>query len=132
VRAALPKVGAVTICSSSRFYETARRVAAELAARGVTVHTPRFDYNERHTEVGPEDKAWLTREFLDKVRQADLVYVVDEGGYTGTSVCIEVGYAAALGKTIVLSEPAIEHAVAALADEVVSVAELPTALRSGD
>jgi hypothetical protein len=127
----LPKVDSVTICSSSRFYGTVRRIATDLAAQGVTVFTPRFDWDEEHVEVASADKIWLTRDFLEKVGRADLIYVVAEGGYTGRSVCIEVGYAAALGKTIVLSERPSEPAVAALTTGVVPVERLSTMLQCG-
>lgn len=120
----LRDVKTVTICSSSKFYPQAQQVAARLAERGLTVHTPRFDYNEEVVEVRPEDKKWLTREFLSKIDDSDAVYVIDENGYTGRSVCIEIGYAAALRKRVILSEPPAEAAGAALADAVVSVNDL--------
>lgn len=114
-------VTTVTICSSSKFYAKARRVADKLTHRGLVVYTPRFDYDEEVVEVGPSEKAWLTRDFLAKIKQSDAVYVIDEQGYTGRSVCIEIGFAAALGKRVFLSEPPAEAAVAALADAVVPV-----------
>ena len=123
-------IGAVTICSSSRFYSTVQRLAADLKPLGITVHTPNLDYDERFTRVGTVDKKRLTLDFLEKVRDANLVYVVDEGGYTGTSVSIEVGFAAALGKIIVLSEEPAEAAIAALAHRIIPVDRFPDDLRA--
>ena len=110
----LTAIGVLTICSSSKFYEVAQAVAQQTADRGVTVHTPRFDFNEELVAVTVTDKIQLTHEFLRKIEASDAIYVVDGGGYTGRSVCIEIGYASALGKTVVLSEPPAENAVRAL------------------
>jgi nucleoside 2-deoxyribosyltransferase len=120
----LAGIEAIVISSSTKFYGTAKSVAAELAGTGITVYTPRFDFDEETSTVGQEDKVRLTREFLSKIGRSDVVYVVDEGGYTGRSVCIEIGYAAALGKPVILSEPPAEDAVLALASEVIPVAEI--------
>lgn len=118
----------VTICSSSRFYSQAKRLVEELSECGITTYTPRFDYDEEVTQVSREDKAMLTHEFLEKVAESDAIYVIAGNGYTGRSVCIEIGYATALGKTVVLSEPAEEAAVQALTSAVIPISELPDRL----
>jgi nucleoside 2-deoxyribosyltransferase len=111
----------VTICSSSKFYSQAERLAGALIAKGVEVYTPRFDFNEELREVQPDEKQRLTLEFLGKIQRSTNIYVVAEGGYTGTSVCIEIGYAKALGIPIYLSSAPTEAAVAALATEIVPI-----------
>jgi nucleoside 2-deoxyribosyltransferase len=125
----LEEIKSVTICSSSKFYETARQLAAKLRSGGVVVHTPHFDFNEELVEVSREKKAELTHEFLKKIHESDAIYVVDQHGYTGPSVCIEVGFASALGKQVILSEPARDGAVAALANAIIGVDTFPAALR---
>ena len=109
----------LTICSSSKFYSQAERLAGALTAQGVKVYTPRFDFNEELREVPSDDKQRLTLEFLGKIERSTGIYVVAEGGYTGTSVCIEIGFAKALGKAIYLSSTPAEAAVAALATDIV-------------
>jgi hypothetical protein len=37
---------------------------------------------------------------LDKIDDADVVYVVNPGGYVGRSVCVDIGYAYARNKPI--------------------------------
>jgi nucleoside 2-deoxyribosyltransferase len=125
----LTGIGTLTICSSSRFYEAAQALAKELAGAGLTVFTPRFDFNEEFVEVTVADKISLTHEFLHKIDRSDAIYVIDEDGYTGRSVCIEIGYARAKGKTVVLSEPPAENAVQALATEVISVDDITKRIR---
>ncbi|GAA2851901.1 hypothetical protein Acy02nite_35600 [Actinoplanes cyaneus] len=115
----------LTICSSSKYYDVVRIVTGHLAERGITVNTPRFDFNEQLVEVTPEQKRELTHEFLDKIRRSAAIYIVAADGYTGRSVCIETGFAAALGLPVYISEPPAEAAVAALVTEVVSTADAP-------
>jgi hypothetical protein len=118
----------LTICSSSKYYDVVRTVTGQLAERGVTVNTPRFDFNEQLVEVTPEQKRELTHEFLDKIRRSAAIYIVAGDGYTGRSVCIETGFAAALGLPVYISEPPAEAAIAALVTDVVSTADAPDIL----
>lgn len=120
----------VTICSTSKFYDQVKRLAGLLAAQGIEVLTPRFDFDEEVREVGAGDKRWLTLEFLEKIARSTAIYVMAEGGYTGTSVCLEIGYARALGLPIYISAAPAEAAVAALVTAVVpleAAAEILTA-----
>jgi hypothetical protein len=118
----------VTICSSSKYYGAVKAIADELTERRVRVNTPRFDVDEEIVDVTPEQKMRLTREFLDKVRRSTCIYVVAEDGYTGRSVCIEIGFAAALEKPVFISESPVEAAVSALVRDVVSVEDAPAFL----
>ncbi|WP_405096094.1 hypothetical protein [Micromonospora sp. NBC_01412] len=122
-------ISSVTICSSSKFYDTARRAEDLLRKAGLTVYTPRYDYSEQQVRVGESDKIRLTREFLDKVARSDAVFVIANGGYAGVSVCIEVGYAVGQGKTVVFSEQPTEFALRALVDAVVPVDEIGDEVR---
>ncbi|GAA2589997.1 hypothetical protein GCM10010435_80870 [Winogradskya consettensis] len=118
-------MGEVTICSSSKYYGVVQSLAGELVDRQVVVNTPRFDFDEEIVEVRAEQKWALTHEFLGKVRRSACIYVVAEGGYTGRSVCIEIGFAAALDIPVFISERPLEEAVNALVSEVVSIDDAP-------
>ncbi|MGB2567128.1 hypothetical protein ACPFP2_01555 [Micromonospora citrea] len=122
-------IGAVTVCSSSKFYDVAQRAEKALRATGLTVHTPRFDYNEEQRVVGESDKIRLTHDFLAKVERSDAIYVIASNGYAGVSVCIEVGYAHGLGKVVIFSEEPTEFALRALVDAVVPVEQIDEKLR---
>lgn len=126
----LTAIKTLTICSSSKFYETVQALAKEMANADLNVFTPRFDFNEEVVKVAMADKISLTREFLCKIDRSDAIYVIDQEGYTGRSVCIEIGYASALGKTVILSEVPSENAVRALTIEVVAVGEITKRIRS--
>ena len=121
----LSQTAEVTICSSSKYYDLVRSVAEQLADRRVPVNTPRFDFSEQIVDVSADQKRQLTHEFLGKVRRSACIYVVAVGGYTGCSVSIETGFAAALGIPVFVSEPPAEAAVGALVSDIVSVEDAP-------
>jgi nucleoside 2-deoxyribosyltransferase len=125
----LTGIKTLTICSSSKFYDTVQALAKKMTDAGLDVFTPRFDFNEEVIAVTMDDKIRLTRDFLRKIDASDAIYVIDRDGYTGRSVCIEIGYASALGKTVVLSELPVENAVRALTSEVVAVDEITKRIR---
>lgn len=122
-------IESITICSSSKFYDTAQRAEEAFRRFGFTVYTPRYDWNEQLVQVGESDKIWLTHEFLAKITKSDAVFVVANGGYTGASVCVEVGYAFGQKKTVLFSEPPAEFALRALMDAVVPVDSIDDSVR---
>jgi hypothetical protein len=114
----------VTVASSSKFYDRARSVVDSLQSHGLSCYTPAFDFNETKVVVDREQKYRLTLQFLEKIQASDVLYVINTNGYTGTSVCIEVGFAHGLGKRIYAIEPPSELAIAALVTQVVDVKSL--------
>jgi nucleoside 2-deoxyribosyltransferase len=118
----------VTIASSSKFYDRVRSVLDILQSHGLTCYTPAFDFDETKVVVSQEQKYHLTWAFLDKIRASDVLFVIDTDGYTGTSVCIEIGYAYALQRPIYAIEPPSELAIAALITRVIDVTDLANML----
>jgi len=115
----------ITICSSSRFYAEVAKTASALEAKGLSVYTPRLDFDETKEFIDAQKKNELTHEFLRKVAASDSIYIVNPGGYIGMSVAIESGFAYALGKRIVAMDKPSEPAVAALISQIATVDELP-------
>jgi len=66
-------------------------------------------------EGDPDDPAAAHGAQLQAIRRSHLLYVVNPGGYSGTNVTLEIGFAAALGVPICFSERPFEPAMAALA-----------------
>lgn len=101
----------VCICGSKRFKGEIAELVQELEDLGVTVYQPSFD-----TPI-PEDAmlvsdyvtskifAGLTLEHFGWLKKADTCYLYNKGGYIGTSVTLELGYATALGKPVFALEP---------------------------
>jgi len=65
-----------------------------------------------------------TREHIENVKRADIIYVVDKGGYVGRSTSVEIGVAYGLGKEIYAMEQIKDTAVDILVNEVLSPEEL--------
>lgn len=63
----------------------------------------------------PSDAESVERAQLDAIRRSHLFYVVNPGGYVGSSAMLEVGFAAALGVPVVFSEKPFEAAASARA-----------------
>lgn len=66
-------------------------------------------------EGDPDDAAAAHGAQLQAIRRSHLLYVVNPGGYSGTNVTLEIGFAGALGVPICFSERPFEPAMEALA-----------------
>lgn len=100
----------VVICGSNRFAPEMREFARQLKDRGVVVYEPNLyrasggvwaeikDFDKKFVALG------LTHDHFYKMRLADVVYVYNQDGYAGVSVNMEIGYAAALNKPIIVRE----------------------------
>jgi len=61
---------------------------------------------------------------LEKIDEADVVYVVNPGGYVGRSVSVDIGYAYARNKPIYVMHPIDDPPVMKLVNGVLSFEEL--------
>jgi hypothetical protein len=68
---------------------------------------------------------------LKKIDDADMVYVVNPGGYVGKSVCVDIGYAYARNKPIYVMHCADDPSIMGLIHGVLSFEELTNFLRQG-
>ncbi len=95
----------VVICGSRRFETGIRRWGSQLKQLGVVVFEPHLHQGgEEWGAMSEEYKNFvllgLTYDHFQKIRQADVVFVYNEGGYTGVNTTLELGFAAALAKPI--------------------------------
>ncbi|WP_200948029.1 hypothetical protein [Nocardioides sp. Soil774] len=93
----------VTLCGSMRFRDDFERLDAELTLAGHVVLGPAA--LDRSRELDAEDRARLGRVHLQKVAMADVVLVVNVGGYVGESTRREIEHARALGVAVRFLEP---------------------------
>jgi nucleoside 2-deoxyribosyltransferase len=70
-----------------------------------------------------------TREHIENVKRADIIYVVDKDGYVGRSTSVEIGVAYGLGKEIYAMEQIKDTAVDILVDKVLSPEELVSKIK---
>lgn len=71
-----------------------------------------------------EEEKKGTKEHIENVKRADIIYIVDKDGYVGRSTSVEIGVAYGLGKEIYALEPIRDPAVDILINEVLSPQEL--------
>ncbi len=62
-------------------------------------------------EGDPDDETAIQKAQLEAIKASDLLYVVNPGGYVGSSATLEVGAAYAAGVAVVTSEPSFEAVV---------------------
>lgn len=92
----------VTLCGSMRFAEQMQRIALELETkRNYCVITPISNFD---ISLSVEDLKNLTNAHYKKIDIADIVYIVNIGGYIGESVSKELQYAKTLNKEIIFHE----------------------------
>lgn len=124
----------VCLCGSFKFFTKMIEVEKLLVDKGVTCDTPRpFEFRdqlqpscfEKTWDYLPyEDKLAFSRKaeqtYLEKLEEADIIYVINPSGYVGTSVLFEIGYALARGKDVYSLEPIQDYAIMGLIKRAVT------------
>lgn len=95
----------VVLCGSRRFKKEIRKIGKYLKDNGVVVYEPHLhEGKDEWSNLSKEYKDFvalgLTYDHFQKIKMADVVYIVNKDGYSGVSTTLELGYAVALGKTI--------------------------------
>ena len=103
----------ITLCGSTRFKEQFLEVQKRLTLEGnIVISVGLFGHSG-------DDEVWTpgTKEMLDdmhkrKIDMADEIFVINVGGYIGTSTCSEIEYARQTGKVVRYLEAPAEEDVA--------------------
>ena len=101
------KYKVVTLCGSTKFKEDFIRVQKELSLNGIIVITVGlFGHadGEFGTIISEETKVMLDDMHKRKIDMADEIYVINKGGYVGSSTRSEIQYAKDTGKKVVYME----------------------------
>lgn len=82
-----------------------RQFGQELKDAGVVVYEPSLhEGQDEWDNLSRQYKEYvalgLTHDHFYKIQRADVVYVYNQGGYSGVSTTMEIAYAVALGKPI--------------------------------
>ena len=93
----------ITLCGSTRFKDDFERVNRELTLMGnIVISVGCFGHaGDTFTE---EQKVMLDDIHKRKIDMADAIYVINKGGYIGSSTKSEIQYALRLGKQIIYME----------------------------
>jgi hypothetical protein len=93
----------ITLCGSTKFKEDFERVNRELTLLGnIVISVGCFGHSgDTFTE---EQKIMLDDIHKRKIDMSDAIYVINKGGYIGSSTRSEIKYAIAHGKQVILME----------------------------
>ncbi len=97
----------ITLCGSTKFKDDFIRVQRELTLKGyVVISVGLFGHadGEYRTVLTEEVKEMLDDMHMQKIDMAEAIYVVNPGGYIGSSTRKEIEYAKAQGKEIMYLE----------------------------
>ena len=103
----------ITLCGSTRFKDAFMEAQKRLTLAGnIVISVGLFGHSgdDEVWEGMAEDTLTRTKEMLDdmhkrKIDLADGIYVINAGGYIGSSTRSEIEYARAHGKTVEYLEP---------------------------
>jgi hypothetical protein len=115
----------IFVATSKRFYEQAQVLVEKLKETGVKVHHPYFHLDPAEVDGDPELKSRITSQHFPEIDDSEIFYALLPGGYIGCSVTIELTYAYARGKKIVVSEAPAEFAVRSMVSEICSPQQFP-------
>ena len=110
----------VFVATSKRFYEEAMELVNRLKNAGVKVYHPYFHLDPTEVDGDAELKSKVTSEHFPEIEESDIFYALLPGGYIGCSVTIELTYAYARGKKILVSEAPEEFAVRSMVSDICS------------
>ena len=95
------------VCGSKRYLKEIAAFCSQLEKLGVLVFEPSFsnppitENRKIHSDfVTQKVFKGLTLEHFDWIRKSEACFIYNKGGYVGTSVTLEIGFANALGKPI--------------------------------
>ena len=94
----------ITICGSLKFKSEMIEVAEKLELQENAVITPIYPTNSNKDAYTDEQVDILDKMHKEKIKISDAIYVVNVGGYIGSSTKSEIEYAKSLGKEILYLE----------------------------
>jgi len=100
----IQKAPIITICGSTRFKEDILKAQRDLTMEGnVVLSCPFFNHADGIT-MTDEDICLVDHLHQQKIDMSDAIYVVNKGGYIGSSTKNEIKYARIAGKRVIFME----------------------------
>ncbi len=99
----------ITLCGSVKFKKDFLKQQEKLSLEGNIVLTPVFFDNTENLVYTDELKQLLDDMHKRKIDLADEIFVINKGGYIGSSTRSEIEYALKTGKKINYLEPEYEN-----------------------
>lgn len=101
------KYKVITLCGSTKFKDDFNRIQEELTLSGnIVISVGLFGHADGRyqTVITDEVKIMLDDIHKRKIDLSDAIYVINKGGYIGSSTKSEIEYAKAHGKEILFME----------------------------
>lgn len=99
----------ITLCGSTRFKEQFLEAQKRLTLEGnIVISVGLFGHSGDEEVWTPGTKEMLDNMHKRKIDMADAIFVINVGGYIGSSTRSEIEYAKAYGKEVLYLEPIIE------------------------
>ncbi len=103
------KYPVITLCGSTRFKEQFLEAQKRLTLEGnIVISVGLFGHSGDEEVWTPGTKEMLDKMHKRKIDMADAIFVINVGGYIGSSTRSEIEYAKANGKEVLYLEPIIE------------------------
>lgn len=96
----------ITLCGSTRFKETFKKVEVALTRSGYAVYSCAEFGHADGQDIDEEGKLILDAVHCVKIANSKAIFVVNVGGYIGESTRREIYYAQAMGVTVHFLETA--------------------------
>ena len=91
----------ITLCGSTRFKDAFIAAQKRLTLAGnIVISVGMFGHSGDSEAMDAETKAMLDDMHKRKIDMADGIFVINVGGYIGSSTRSEIEYASATGKTV--------------------------------
>lgn len=104
------KYSVITLCGSTRFKEQFLEAQKRLTLEGnIVISVGLFGHSGDEEVWTPGTKEMLDNMHKRKIDMADAIFVINVGGYIGSSTRSEIEYAKAYGKEVLYLEPIIEE-----------------------
>ncbi len=104
------KYSVITLCGSTRFKEQFLEAQKRLTLEGnIVISVGLFGHSGDEEVWTPGTKEMLDNMHKRKIDMADAIFIINVGGYIGSSTRSEIEYAKAYGKEVLYLEPIIEE-----------------------
>ena len=114
----------ITICSSIRNLDTIRSTIKGLELSGICGLFPNIEFQPEGPELTMSEMKKLQKDHFQAIESSDAIYVINPGGYIGTMVTAEIGYALGQNKPVYYSEESGQTELDALSSDIISLDHL--------
>ena len=114
----------ITLSSSLKYKEIVRDTIKNLELLGILAVFPNLDSGVAKEDVNVEFMKKLEADHFSAIDTSSALYIICPGGYVGTLVSVEVGYAIGKGKSVVFSEQPEDLGLRALTTKIIGLDKL--------